>query len=68
MQFCSLWCVGRKIEFQETVKKCYFVKQFLRPYQSGAHGNCHACLTLDTPLPHAMAVASGGPVVPGPHI
>ena len=24
--------------------------QFLRPRQSGAHGTCHACHTLDTPL------------------
>jgi len=27
-----------------------FSKQFLRPRQSGAHGTCHACHTLDTPL------------------
>jgi len=27
-----------------------FAKQFLRPRQSGAHGTCHACHTLDTPL------------------
>ena len=52
------WCsfavcegIGRKIEVQETVKKLLiFSKQFLRPRQSGAHGTCHACHTLDTPL------------------
>jgi len=43
--------MGRKIEVQETVNKDFnFAKQFLRPHHSGAHGMCHACHTLDTPL------------------
>jgi len=43
--------MGRKIEVKETVNKDFnFAKQFLRPRQSGAHGICHACHTLDTPL------------------
>jgi len=28
-----------------------FAIKFLSPRQSGAHGTCHACHTLDTPLP-----------------
>jgi len=43
--------MGRKLEVKETVNKDFnFAKQFLRPRQSGAHGMCHACHTLDTPL------------------
>ena len=43
--------MGRKIEVEETVNKDFnFAKQFLHPRQSGAHGMCHACHTLDTPL------------------
>jgi len=43
--------MGCKIELKETVNKdFYFSKQFLRPRRSGAHGMCHACHTLDTPL------------------
>ena len=43
--------MGRKIEVKETVNKDFnFAKQFFRPRQSGAHGMCHACHTLDTPL------------------
>jgi len=43
--------MGRKIEVQELyIKILSFAKQFLRPCQSGAHGTCHACHTLDTPL------------------
>jgi len=43
--------MGRKIEVQETVNEILvFAKQLLRPPQSCAHGTCHACHTLDTPL------------------
>jgi len=45
--------MGHKIEVQETVNRLnilIFAKPFLRPRQSGAHGTCHACHTLDTPL------------------
>jgi len=42
--------MGRKIEVKETVNKDFnFPKQFLHTRQSGAHGMCHACHTLDTP-------------------
>jgi len=43
--------MGHKIEVKETVNKDFnFAEQFLRPHQSGAHGMCQACHTLDTPL------------------
>jgi len=43
--------ISTKLEVKETVNKDFnFAKQFLRPRQSGAHGMCHACHTLDTPL------------------
>jgi len=43
--------MGRKIEVPATAKEAFnFSKQFLRPRKSGAHGTCHACHTLDTPL------------------
>jgi len=32
------------------MKICICAKQFLRPPESCAHGTCHACHTLDTPL------------------
>jgi len=39
------------MEVQGTVKKLLiFYKKFLRLRQSGAHGTCHACHTLDSPL------------------
>jgi len=41
--------MGPEMEVQETVNKD-FEFNFLRPRQSGAHGTCHACHTLDTPL------------------
>ena len=39
------------------IKILIFAKQFLCPRQSGTHGTCHDCHTLDTPLPkiHPMA-------------
>jgi len=41
----------RNIKVQENSNKILiFAKQFLRPRQSGAHGTCHACHTLDKPL------------------
>jgi len=45
--------VGRKIEVQETKQKFQiFASNFCAPVkgQSCAHGTCHACHTLDTPL------------------
>jgi len=47
--------MGGKIEVKESENKDFnFAKQFLRPRQSGAHGTCHACHTLDTPLPPVL--------------
>jgi len=37
-------------QYQSLVIILIFSKQFLRLHQSGAHGTCHACYTLDTPL------------------
>ena len=42
---------GAKKRFKKLyIKISIFAKQFLRPRQSDAHGTCHACHTLDTPL------------------
>jgi len=42
----------RKIEVQQIANRNFnFFQAFLRPRQSGAHGTCHACHALDTPLP-----------------
>jgi len=51
MQLCIGWA-GRKIDIQETLNKiCNFLpSKFCSPHQRGAHGTCHACHTLDTPL------------------
>jgi len=44
--------MGRKTRGSRNCKSqtLIFAIQFLRPRQSGAHGTCHACHTLDTPL------------------
>jgi len=48
-----------KIEVKETVNKDFkSAKQFLRPCQSGAHGMCHACYTVDTPLRSTLPILS----------
>jgi len=53
--WCSfaVWgCMGQEIEVQETVNKIFnFCKAIFEPCQSGAHGTCHGCHTLDMPLP-----------------
>jgi len=49
--------MGRKTRGSRNCKSqtLIFAKQFLRPRQSGAHGTCHACHTLDTPLATSMS-------------
>jgi len=39
-----------KILIQENVKKINLCQAIFAPPQSCAHGMCHACHTLDTPL------------------
>ena len=43
------------------MKILIFAKQFCATHQSGAHGTCHACYTLDTPL-HASDFSPSTPV------
>jgi len=39
--------MGCKIEVDETIQNDF---NFCSPRQSGAHGACHSCINLDTPL------------------
>jgi len=54
MQLCSKWLYGAQNRGSRNCESqiLMFAKQFMRPCQSrrGAHGMCHACHTLDTPL------------------